>query len=159
MAVDYFLRIDGIEGDSTDAKHKGELEPESFGWGVAQTASIADGRGGGAGKPQFRELDFVQRASRSSPKLFLACATGQHLKDATLTARTAGKSPLEFLTIRLADVRVSSFEETAAGGERPLEHATLSFARIEIAYRPQEPGGKALPELKAGYDLKLNRKL
>lgn len=159
MAVDYFLKLAGIEGESADAKHKGELEPESFGWGVAQTPSTSDGRGGGAGKPQFRELDFVQRANSSSAKLFLACATGQHLKEAVLTARTAGKTPLEFLTIRLTDVRVSSFEETATGSEHPLEHATLSFARIEITYRPQGPAGKALPELRAGYDLKLNRKL
>jgi len=160
VASDYFLKIDGIEGDSTDVKHKGEIEPQSFGWGVAQSA-VATGRAGGAGagKPQFRDLVFVQRVGKSSTKLFLACATGQHLKEATLSAHTSGKTPLEFLTIKLTDVVVSSFEEAATDGEHPFEHVALRFAKIELTYRPQGPAGKAGPALKAGYDLKLNKKV
>lgn len=160
MAIDYFLKIAGIEGDSTDARHKGQIELESFGWGVAQSAAPSGGGGGaGAGKPQFRDFAFVQRVGTSSTKLFLACATGQLLKEATLTARASGQTPFEFLTIKLSNVLVSSFEETAADGEHPLEHVTLRFAKIEVTYRPQRPDGKATPGLKAAFDLKLNKKL
>ena len=156
-AVDYFLKLDGIEGESTDAKHKGELVLESFGWGVSQSGGATRGGGAGAGKAQFQDLVFVQRTSKASPKLFLACATGQHLKSAILTARKAGKAPLEFLTITLADVLVSSFQETGVAGEAPLETVSLAFARIEIAYRAQAATGKPAPALKAGFDLKANK--
>ncbi len=158
MAVDYFLKLDGVQGDSTDSKHKGEIEPVSFGWGVSQSAAPASG-GAGAGKAQFRDLAFVQRTGKSSTTLFLACATGKHLKVATLTARKAGGTPFEFLTIKLSDVLVSSFDASAADGEDSFEHVTLRYARIEIAYRPQGPGGQALPALTAGFDVKKNKAL
>ena len=157
-AVDYFLKLDGIDGESTDVKHKGELVLESFGWGVSQLGGTpGGGGGGGAGKAQFQDLVFVHRTSKASPKLFLACATGQRLKSAILTARKAGKAPLEFLTIKLGDVLVSSFQETGTAGELPLETVSLAFAKLEIAYRPQSTTGKPAPELKAGFDLKLNK--
>lgn len=156
MAVDYFLKIDGVVGESTDAKHKGEIEPLSFGWGVAQPAA-SPGGGGGAGKAQFRDFAFVQRTGTSSTTLFLACATGKHLKNAILTGRKAGKTPFEFLTIKLSDVLVSSIDVSAADGEHPLEQVTLRYARIELSYRPQGPAGKALPALTAGFDLKKNK--
>ncbi|MBA3245773.1 MAG: type VI secretion system tube protein Hcp [Actinobacteria bacterium] len=160
-AVEYFLKLDGIEGESTDAKHKGELVLDSFGWGVSQSGVGAGGAGGGggggAGKAQFQDFVFVQRTSKASPKLFLACVTGQHLKTAVLTARRSGKNPLEFLTITLGDVLVASFQETGVAGEVPLETVSLAFARLEIAYRPQSATGKPAPALKAGFDLKLNK--
>ena len=159
-AVDYFLKLDGIDGESTDAKHKGELVLESFGWGVSQSGGATGGGGGGgggAGKAQFQDLVFVHRTSKASPGLFLACVTGRHLKSAVLTARKAGKPPLEFLTIKLGDVVVSSVQETGNVGEVPLETISLAFAKLEIAYRPQSATGKPAAELKAGFDLKLNK--
>ena len=158
-AVDYFLKLDGIEGESTDAKHKGELVLESFGWGVSQAASAGAGGGRGSGKAQFQELVVVLRTSKASPKLFSACATGQHLKSAVLTARKAGKAPLEFLTITLGDVLVSSFQETGSAGEVPLETVSLTYAKVEIAYRPQSATGKLAPPVKAGFDVKLGKAL
>jgi type VI secretion system secreted protein Hcp len=157
-AVDYFLKLDGIEGESTDQKHKGALVLESFGWGLAQAgAAPGGGGGGGAGKPRFEDLAFVHSTSKASPKLFLACATGKHLKSAVLIARKAGTAQLEFLRITLTDVLVSSVQETGAAGELPLETVTLAAAKVEIAYRPQTADGKAAPEVKAGYDLKLSK--
>ena len=159
-AVDYFLKLDGIEGEATDAKHKGELVLESFGWGVSHAAAGGGAGGGrGAGKAQFQDLVVVVRASKASPKLFLACATGQHLKSAILTARKAGKAPLEFLTITLGDVLVSSFQETGSAGEVPLETVSLTYAKVEIAYRPQSATGQATPAVKAGFDVKLGKAL
>ncbi|MBA2298196.1 MAG: type VI secretion system tube protein Hcp [Actinobacteria bacterium] len=157
-AVDYFLKLDGIEGDSTDARHSGELVLDSFGWGLSQTGG-PPGRGAGAasGKPQFQDLVFVQKTGRASPRLFLACATGQRLKSAVLTARRAGKTPFEFLTLTLGDVVVSSFQESGGAGEPPLETVSLASARLEISYRQQSATGKPEPELRAGFDLTLNK--
>lgn len=156
MAVEYFLKLDGIEGDATDAKHKGELKLESFSWGLAQTIASARGGGAGAGKPQFQDLAFVQRTGKASTKLFLACATGQHLKSAVLTIRRAGAKGVktELLLIKLSDVLVSSFQESGAAGEEVLETVTLVYSRLELVSRPQSPG-----ELKAGFDLTTNKKI
>src|ERR1043166_4955437 len=90
-AVDYCLKLDGIEGESQDAKHKGEIDLESWSWGETQTGTMHAGGGGGAGKVQMQDFHFVMKVNKSSPKLMLACASGEHIKSATLTCRKAGK--------------------------------------------------------------------
>lgn len=157
--ADYFLKIDGIAGESNDAKHKGEIELVSFHWGVTQSGTASAGGGAGAGKAQFQDFGFVQRTQKSSPQLMLACVTGQHLKSATLTARTTGKQPFEFLTIRLSDVLVTSFQEAAHDAERPFEEVALDYARIEVVYHPQSAAGKPAGDVKAGWDVKANKKV
>jgi type VI secretion system secreted protein Hcp len=159
MAVDYFLKLDGIPGESKDAKHKDEIEALAFSWGVSQSGSAAPGGGGGAGKAIFEDLLVVARTSKASPKLWLACVSGQHIKSAVLTCRKAGKAQLEFLTITLTDVTVSSYEIDGSDEELPLDQVALSFAKVETAYTPQDPTGKAQPSVKAGWDAKANKKV
>jgi type VI secretion system secreted protein Hcp len=154
----YFLKIDGIAGDSADAKHKGEIELVSFQWGLTQSGATSGGGGGGAGKVQFQDLHFTQRTQRSSPPLMLACASGQHIKGAVLTGRSSGKAQLEFLTVKLTDVLVSSFQEAAQEPDTPLESVSLDFAKIEFTFREQSAAGKPAGEIKAGWDLKANKK-
>lgn len=158
MATDYFLKLAGIKGESPDAKHKDEIELVSFSWGVSQSGPVAGG--GGGGKVQFAGLQVTSRASKASPVLFLACATGQHIKEATLAVRKAGGDQLEYLTIKLSDVLVSSYEEAGDLEEqRPLDVVSFNFAKIEVSYFPQKPDGKLDPPVKAGYDLKQNKKI
>ena len=159
MAVDYFLKLDGIPGESRDAKHKDEIDVLAFSWGVSQSGSSGPGGGGGAGKAVFEDLLVVARTSKASPKLMLACASGQHIKTAVLTCRKAGKGPLEFLKITLTDALVSSYEIDGSDEELPLDQAALSFAKVEMAYTPQDPTGKAQPPVKAAWDLKKNAKV
>ena len=104
MAVDYFLKIDGVPGESADAKHKGEIQLESFSWGETGSGGAGAGGGGGAGKVQMQDLVVTMVVSKASPKLMLACATGKHHKDAVLTARRAGKAQQEFLVFKFKDV-------------------------------------------------------
>ena len=158
MAVDYFLKLDGIPGESTDAKHKGEIDVLAFSWGVSQSGSPSGG-GGGAGKAVFEDLLVVARTSKASPKLWLACASGQHLKSAVLTCRKPGKAPFEFLTITLSDVLVSSYEIDGSDEELPLDQVALAFAKVETAYTPQDTTGKAQPPVKTGWDRKKNAKV
>ena len=159
-AVDYFLKIDGIAGESVDAKHKGELELESFGWGEAQQHAAAAGGGGAAGKVQFHDFHFAMRTGKASAQLLLACASGQHLKSAVLTARKAGKPPLEFLTITLTNVLVSSYDTGATPVQPyPTDQVSLSFGQIQVQYRAQKPDGSLGPPVQVGWNVEANRKV
>jgi type VI secretion system secreted protein Hcp len=158
--VDYFLKIDGIQGESADARHKGEIELESFNWGETNSAGHA-ASGAGAGKVSIQDFEFVMKLNKASPKLFITCALGQHLKSAVLTARRAGKQQQEFLVYKLTDVLVSSYQTggSAHAPEVPLDQVALSFARIEIEYRPQNADGSLAAAIKAGWDVKANAKI
>jgi len=94
-SVDYYLKLDGIPGESTDSKHKGEIDLESWGWGQTNAGTHGGGSGGGAGKVNMHDFNFTMKINKASPKLFLACATGQHIKEALLTCRRAGKEQQE----------------------------------------------------------------
>lgn len=157
MAVDYFLKVDGIPGESQDAKHKGEIDVLAFSWGVSQ-AKAPSGGGGGAGKAVFDDLLVVARTSKASPLLWLACASGKHVKSAVLTCRRAGKSPVEFLKITLSDVVVSSYELDGSDEEPPLDQIGLAYAKIETQYTPVDATGKSQPPAKAAWDLKAGKK-
>jgi len=158
MAVDYFLKLDGIQGESTDAKHKGEVQALAFSWGVSRAGSSGPGSGGGAGKPIFEDLLVVARTSKASPKLWLACAAGQHVKTAVLTCRKAGKGQMEFLKITLSDVTITSYEIDGSDDGLPLDQLALAFAKAETEYVPVDATGKAQPPVKTGWDLKKNAK-
>jgi type VI secretion system secreted protein Hcp len=159
VAVDYFLKIDGIEGESKDAKHKNEIELESFSWGETNSGAAGRGGGGGAGKVSMQDLVVMTRTSKASPQLLLACASGQHFKSATLTVRKSGKGQQEFLVYRFSDVLVSSYQTGgSAGSDSPNDSAALNFAKIEVEYRPQSASGKLDP-VKAGWDVKANKKV
>src|SRR6202047_1477667 len=105
---DAFLKLDGIKGESADAKHKGEIDIMSFSLEVAQTGTQASGGGGGAGKVHFQDIHFTKKVDASSPLLFLNCANGSHIKEANFVVRKAGGEQLEYMKIKLTDVLVSS---------------------------------------------------
>ncbi len=142
MAVDMFLKLTGIEGESADAKHKGSIDIESFSWGATNpgTAGSAGG-GGGAGKVQMQDFNFVMRVNKASPKLFLAAANGQHIKEAVLTARKSGGDQIEFYKIKMTDILISAYQQ-AGSGDGQLDSFSLNFAKIEVEYRSQDPTGK-----------------
>lgn len=159
-AVDYFLQIDGIEGESTDDRHNGEIEILSFSWGETNAGTHAGGGGGGAGKVQMQDFHFTTSMSKASPKLFESCATGQHIKQAVLTARKAGGDQQEYLKVTLTDVLISSYQTDASRGDVvPTDSFSLNFAKIEFEYKPQKPDGSLDTTVRAGYDLKLNKKV
>lgn len=157
--VDYFLKIDGIEGESQDAKHKGEIEIESWSFGEVQTGTAARGGGLGAGKVQMQDFNFVMKVNKASPKLFLACARGDHIKSAVLTCRKAGKDQQEYLKITFSDILVSSYQTSGAASSDmlPMDQISLNFAKIEFEYREQKADGTLGGAIKSWYDLKQNK--
>jgi type VI secretion system secreted protein Hcp len=158
MAVDIFLKLDGIKGESQDSKHKEEIDVMSYSFGASQSGTMAYGGGGGAGKVQFQDLSFTHRVDKASPVLFLHCANGGHIKEATLTNRKAGKEQQEYLVIKLYDVLVSSVQQSdSAGGDLPVDNVTLNFAKIEMEYKEQKKDGTLGAGVKFNWDQKLNK--
>jgi type VI secretion system secreted protein Hcp len=157
---DYFLQIDGIEGESTDAKHKGWIDVESWSWGEAQTGTLHTGGGGGAGKVAFQDFHFTTKVNKASPKLFLACASGQHLKEARLVARRAGKDQQEYLTWTFSDLLVSSYQTGGAEGSNmpPLDSVSLNVTKAKVEYRALKADGSLDAPITAGWDSKTNKK-
>lgn len=160
-AVDYFLKIDGVDGESTDDKHKGEIQLESFSFGATNSGSFNSGGGGGSGKVVVQDFHFVKKVDKASAKLFTACCTGEHIKTATLTCRKAGKDAQEFLKILLSPVLVSSFNEGGAAGADiiPTEQVSLSFAKVEFKYKAQQADGTLGGEIVGGWDVTANKKV
>ena len=160
MASDMFLKLDGIAGESADSKHKGEIDIESFSFGVTQAGTAARGGGAGAGKASFQDLHIVKKADKASPNLMLKCAIGEHIKEATLTVRKAGGEQQEYYKIKLSDLLVSSFQNTGSGDDSiPMESVSLNFAKVEFEYKEQDAKGALAGVVKSGYDLKANKKV
>src|SRR5262249_30737358 len=159
-AVDYFLKIDGIEGESTDAKHKGEIDLLSWSWGATNAGSHAGGGGGGSGKVAMQDFHFVMEHNKASPKLMLACASGQPIPTAVLTCRKAGGEQQEYLKVTMTDLLVSSYQTGgSASNVRPTDQISLNFSKIEKEYKPQKADGTLDAPVKAGWNLKENKKV
>lgn len=157
MAVDFFLKIDGVDGESQDDKHKNEIEILSWSWGMSQAGTSGYGGGGGAGRVSVQDLNFVKRTDKASPKLMLACCNGQHIKSALLTARKAGKEQQEYLKLKLTDVLVSSYQTGGSGADEiPTEQIAFNFAKHEVEYREQKPDGTLGGTVKSHWDQKKN---
>lgn len=157
MAADIFLKLDGIAGESLDDKHKGEIEIESFSWGVSQSGSLAAGSGAGTGKAQFQDFHFSSAVSKASPNLFIKCVTGAHIKQADLYVRKSGERPVDFYHIKMTDVLISSYNSAGSNGAIPQDAASLNFAKIEFSYTTQRADGAAGDTITTGWDLKANK--
>lgn len=158
MAVDIFLKLDGIKGESQDTKHKEEIDVMSYSFGATQAGTMSYGGGGGAGKVQFQDLSFTHRVDKSSPVLFLHCANGAHIKEATLTNRKAGKEAQEYLVIKLADILVTAVQlGDSSGSELPMESVSLNYSKIEMIYKEQKADGTLGAASTFKYDVKANK--
>jgi type VI secretion system secreted protein Hcp len=160
-AIDYFLHIDGVEGESVDAKHAAWIDVDSWSWGETQSGAGYGGGGGGTGKVSMQDFHFVSRMSKASPKLFLACAAGEHFKEARLVARKAGKGQQEFLSWTFSDVLVSSYQSSGSetAETMPLDQISLNFAKVQVEYKAQKADGSLDAPIRAGWDVKANTKL
>ncbi len=140
--VDYFLKIDGIDGEAQDSKHKNEIQLESWSWGEQNAGSASSGEGLGAGKVQMGDFHFVMRSNKATPKLFLACANGEHIKKAVLTCRKAGKDQQEYLKWTFTDLLVSSYQTggSASSDVVPLDQISINFTEAQVELQGTEGG-------------------
>jgi type VI secretion system secreted protein Hcp len=157
MASDIFAKIGDIKGETLDDKHKDEIEVLSWSWGVANAGTMRGGSGGGAGKADFRDLSFTHHIDKASPVLMQACATGVHMKEATITHRKAGKGQQEFLIVKMSDVIITSVTHGDSRDSGLSESVTLAFAKVDLEYRPQKADGSLDAGLHFKYDIKGNK--
>ncbi len=152
-AVDYFLKIDGIEGEAQDKTHKNEIQLESFSWGETNAGSMGAGGGGGSGKVAMQDFHFVMKTNKASPKLMLACATGEHIKNGVLTCRKAGKEQQEYLKYTFTDLLISSFQ--IGGGEiTPTEQVSFNYSQVQMDYKEQKADGTLGGAISTKYNVK-----
>lgn len=159
MATDMFLKIDGIKGESMDDKCKDQIDVLSFSWGAHQQSSMGAGGGGGAGKASVNDLSVTHMVDKASPNLLLALMGGKHIKEALLTVRKAGETPLDYLKITMKDLIISSLQHGGSnGGDGLTEVINLSFSEFKVEYQPQGKDGKASGgAITAGWDIKANK--
>jgi type VI secretion system secreted protein Hcp len=137
MPVEMFLKLTGIDGESTDAKHKGEIDVLAWSWGLSNEGTSSGGVGGGAGRVKIENISIQKLVDVASPLLLLFSAEGRHISDGTLTTRRAGKGAKagnEFLVFKMTDVLVTSVH-VAVSQEQPAESVGLSFRKVEFDYR------------------------
>jgi type VI secretion system secreted protein Hcp len=115
----------------------------SWSWGATQSGTMATGGGGGAGKVSFQDMHFTAKMSKASPKLTLHCCNGQHIKNAVLTCRKAGKDQQEYLVIKIDTILVSSYHTSGGGGDDiiPTDTFSFNFAKIAMDYKEQKADG------------------
>jgi type VI secretion system secreted protein Hcp len=161
-SVDYFLKLDTIDGESQDSKHKGEIDILSWSWSEAQTGTGGTGMGSGAGKVAMMDVQFTKYVDKASPKLMLACANGTHLPTGTLVIRKSGKDQQEYIKVKYEEVLVSSYSVSGAAGDGsmvPTEAISLNFSKITFDYKPQKADGTLDAAITAGWNVKQNIKI
>lgn len=160
MAVDMFLKLDGIPGESKDKAHKGEIDVLAWSWGVSQSGTMHMGGGGGGGKASFQDLSFTSYYEKSTPKLMEFCANGGHIKDGVLTVRKAGGKQEEVIIYTITDVLCTSVSTGGSGGEDRLTvNFSLNFAKVETQYKEQKQDGGLESPVNFGYNIQENEML
>jgi type VI secretion system secreted protein Hcp len=156
--ADYFLKIEGVEGESQDDKHKSEIHISSFHLAASNEGTGQQNSGSGSGKVIMHDMQLNKLTDKSSPNLFVACATGKHFPTATLTVRKAGEHPHEYLIYKMTNVLISHYSSKSHGtGEIAAESIALNFSKIEMTYTLQNKDGTAGAKVVKTYDVAANK--
>ena len=155
MAVDMFIKIGDIVGESEDKTHKEKIDVLAWSWGMSNSGTTHTGGGGGAGKANVQDLSFTKYIDASSNALLKACCEGKHYPDATLIVRKAGGTPVEYVVLKMEEVLITSVSTGGSGGEdRLTENVTLNFAKFMYKFQPQDAKGAKLGGTKDyGFDI------
>jgi len=158
MAVEIFLKIDGVTGESKANGHVDEIEVFSFSLGASNPSSVAYGHGSGAGKVDISSLSIQKQVDNASAKLFQNCASGKHFGTGTLVVREAGgDKPVEYYKLEMAECFIDSISwGGSAGGGKPSESVVMSFSSMKITYFPQSEDGSQGTQQQGSWDIKKN---
>jgi type VI secretion system secreted protein Hcp len=157
MPTQIFAKIGDIKGDSVDARHPDEIDVMSFSWGVAHTGPASSGGGGAGGKPTFQDLLIVHPIDSATPALLLACATGRHISQATISHRRAGDNQQDYLTITLSDVTIATVTENGVEAQPYTETVSLRYAKVDLLYRKRRPDGSLDDGRHFTFDVRTNQ--
>lgn len=144
MAMDMFIRIGTLKGESRDSVHKEKIDVLAWSWGCSNSGTAHVGGGAGAGKVNVQDISITKYIDKCSPPLLLACCKGTHYDDAELIVRKAGDTPVEYVKITLSEVLITSVSTGGSGGEdRLTENVSLNFAKVKVEYTEQDAKGAA----------------
>ena len=158
---DFFLKFDNYKGDSPDAAHPGEIEIESFSWGLTASHSIGSGGGAGSGKVKFETATFTARVSSASPQLALACASGHAFQTVVLTVRKAGGTPQDYYQVTFKLVAITNYRSIGGPGADivPRDEITIEYGGYLLSHRTQQRDGTLGAANLNGWDRIQNTKL
>lgn len=156
MAVDYFLKLDGVQGESTADGHKDEIQILSFSWGASNVSSVAGTGGSGAGKVDLSDLNVMIFFDKSTPKFFKSVVMGQHIKTGTLTATKSGAGNKPYLKVDLKELFVTSLQ-ISASSEIPSVSVSFTYNEIKMDYSVQDEQGNLKSTGPVTYNLKENK--
>ena len=149
MAVDMFLKLEGIDGEAQDDTYADQIDVIAWSWGATQSGTTHTGGGSGSGKASIQDVSITKYIDASSHKLLGAVSKGTHIPEAILTVRKSGDSPLDYIVLTMTNCIISSIATGGSGGEdRLTENISINFEEFEFAYTPQNPdgsGGAVLP--------------
>jgi type VI secretion system secreted protein Hcp len=159
MAFDAFLKIDGVDGESTRKGFEKQMEIQSFNFGASNPSTVgAGGGGGGGGKVSVSSFNIMKRSDAASPLLFLACCQGDHYATAVVTLnKSAGKAPIDFIKYEFEEVYVDNIQWSGSSGgdDTPTESVSFSFGKVSVTYTPQKPDGSKGSPAVGAWDLTL----
>jgi type VI secretion system secreted protein Hcp len=160
MALDMYLVLKGVKGETKDDafKGKGGIDILAWSFGVSNSGSAHMGGGIGSGKANFQDISITKYIDLSSAALMQSVSKGTHFDTAEITVRKAGGTALEYYKIALSEVMVTSYQTGGSGGEdRLTESITLTFAKVEVKYQAQNEKGAAAGDTSFGYDIAGNK--
>jgi len=133
MAVDMFLKLNGVTGESKDKVHTKEIDVLSWSWGLMNSGSAHVGGGAGSGKVSVQDVTLSKFVDSSSPKLMLACCNGTHYPSAVLTVRKAGGKPVEYIKVKMEEILIAGVSTGGSYSEdRLTENIILNFAKVSM---------------------------
>jgi type VI secretion system secreted protein Hcp len=158
MAFDGFIRIDGIEGESTDGRFQGCIELIDYDLNLGQKVSRTASSAGGASaeRSDFSVFSFSKLLDKASPQLALSCASGTHIDNIVVTLCRSGKEKVPFMQYTFGNCMITSFVTTGRS-RYPEDEVAFSFGSIEWRYtRQSRKGGAASGQAAAGWSLQRN---
>jgi len=157
MAVDMFLTLDGVKGESKDQAHTQDIDILSWSWGMENSGSAHEGGGAGSGKVTVQDVNITKYIDSSSPKIMLSCCDGAHFATAMITVRKAGEHPVEYLKIKMQELLITSVSSGGSGGDdRLTENIGLNFAKVTVEYVPQNDKGAPGKMMPFSWDVAAN---
>ena len=157
MAIDTYIKFDGVEGESTHQDHKGEIEVLSWSWGVSNSSGGAHGGGSGKGKAQPQDFHFTHHYDKASPVLAKKCAQGVHFPTVVITARKSGEGQKDFWKVTMKEVFITSVTNSASSGGDMTESVSFTYGEIETSYKAQDAKGALGGEVKFGWNVKTTK--
>ena len=158
MAIDMFLKVEGVTGESKDSNHTGWTDITSFSWGASQPGNMSVGGGGGAGKVNFNDLHVNALIDKFTTAILKHCSSGKHLTKVELSVCKAGGQQVEYARITLEDVLVTSVQYTGAdNGDTVGVTYAFQAAKVKQQYWEQTSAGGKGAESSAGWNIKENK--